>query len=642
MQVRNQAGLINVTQINDSINPEQNFQLFGLLMQNPNITEFNALEPYTADGATVTLSHNLKATDIKPFSTEQAYLVLNDRGEVVGHLHLLNIGMIYFQNLTELRSRVNTEKGVAYLQQLMNEILKENVKDAKYFKHPMARACNYVLEQLKTIDEKNTALLSEYYNFMYFYVNSLADSKKWTALRVKSKQLALPENSLARQFLTLAKDNNIFFADRPYYFKKRMIVFDATIVRRQRKNNKGEGFDILGKHSLGKGGSSSVYHVKHFYVEDQSKAALKHPYVYKISKTNELQAEFEATKELDHLAKSRNFHPGLFSMPYFGDALINYLENYLFKLRDEQFVPEMLRMTARIFEAAANQLKGKYHGDLKGENFCIDAKKNIHVVDFTKGQSMTPCNAAPEILCDEMCSLIKAFLAGHPHKHPHIKFEPLNFFIDEAECINLLDQETETVKAIYSLSALLDAENTAIFDEPLLESAKVRVIFDTQRKRDGRKPALPTGGLIYSYREGEALYVTDYSLLDLLKGVSCETEKSDVYSLARMMAEVWGDDHTLWTATNNFLYIYDNVAVGETQDLLEGLFEKVLASFSEKIFPRDILAQFKEALLKCHAHNPQERPSMVEAATLFKDISVKYQEVMQHVKTEERPVRLGL
>ena len=581
-----QSRMINLTQINDSFDPVNNFALFNLLINNPDTLDYQAGEIYSSEGGDLKLSHSLKATDINPFTPNQAYVVLNEKDEIIGDLHLLNIGMVYFRAEMPMTS-VKTIAADVFLTILQERVL-EYIRDDN-FQNPNKQAWQYLLEKLKGVDASDSATLEKYTAFYYFYASRLSESLMCPTMKISRLQFGmLAPAGILKNFLQASKDIPIFPADRDYFFQKKKISFDdCIVVRRARKENRGECLDLLDHDAVGFGGSSSVYRVKNVFVTDQSKKRLKHPYVYKISNNASLtlKDEFEDTKSLAHLARSRNYHPGFYAMPDLGKSLYDFLEEYLFAIRDNRkFIHEVLRLTAALFSAVDKQLNGKLHGDLKHDNFCIDKLGNITIIDYSKSSYFTPPYASPEVLKFEVSKAVNIFMTEPTAKMGVVRLEPKNFTIDSDGNIQMQGNDSGSVH----------------------DSAKMTL----------------------SFGRAEDFFAMDYFVSDLLNAPQEVTEKSDIYSVARMLAEIWNDPNEIWNELDNFVYIYDTIVTDEPDDLLAGLFGVMKLKYSEKDFPRDVLKTYQSFLRICHASNPENRPSAAEAAAMSRAILNHYEALL--------------
>lgn len=585
---------INLSRINDSTFSKTNFLLFNLLISYSEQTTFQAGQTYVCDDQPLTLTHTLTVSDITPFTSGQAYTVLNDKDEIVGDLHLLDIGMVYFRDDYSLTRTNNIRADM--LQQLMQEKIRDYILDEQ-FVDTRKNAWRYLLAAFKKVDVNNEALIRKYYAFYCFYSARLSDALMCASVKVKREHFGqLVADGLLKYFLLTSKDIPIYSPERSYFFQNTRICFQAYVIRRQRKENRGECFDLLSSVSVGSGGTSTVFRVKNVYVKDQSKTVLKHPYVYKISNSaaETLQDEFEETKKLTHLAKSRNYHPGFYAMPYLGQSLFDYLENHLFKLaakkEDGRFIHEVLKLTVRLFSAVETQLKGQFHGDLKHDNFCIDKNGKVSVIDFSKLRYFTPVYASPEQLKNEMKKAVVKYLSDPSMNGVVMRFTPDNFTFGGDGQIQLKSEEAG-------------------------DGARLLV---SSGKRDNK-------------------CTIDYLLSDLLSEIEEEDHKSDIYSVARMLAEILNDPNDIWEQQDNFVFIFDAVVTEAPDDLLEGLFSTMRKKYTESVFPAELLRAYQALLRQCHASNPADRPNAQVTAEIAQAILNEYETSLNLKLKDEAP-----
>lgn len=624
MQARKPACLINITQLNDVCPQEKNFLLFNLLFQSPADVEFEAGETYIFNEQEIKLSHTLKPTDEKWFTPLPSFLVINANGEIVGNLHLLTIGSIYFQERI-LLMRVNVKEVASLLKSIQDKIRSYKYKKGPNFKNPMVVGLNFLLEKVEAVDASDKVLLEKYTAFTNFYLNRLSDAFQWSQLNVFPKKSydSFPGETL-NSFFIFTKSLRVYFSNENYFFQGRIITFQSKMIKRERKNNKGECFDVLRKYPQGSGGSASVYRIKSMCAPDKSKMARKHPYVYKISRKNSLEADYLASQELDHLKKSHNYQPGFFAMPYLGKNLADYYDSYISVLPNEQFVLEMLKVTHRAYAALATQMKGKFHGDIKAENLCINKNGNIYIIDYNKGAELTRLYAAPEILANEMRKFISFVLAGNKMVLDNFKIVTDKFIVDGEGNIHVYeDDETKAIVAVYAMKDLLDSKSSALEEVfPALAKAKIKIVYDD---RDPSVEEYERQGDTWVLSDQEDLMFSfDYSLLTLLNAKSASLAESDVYSLARAMVEFWGDDHKIWTCADNLMLLYQYSVWSEPDELLASLFCKMRFEYSEAIFPEAILSAYQDTLQKCHTRVISERITAKQAADAFEAVYQDY------------------
>ncbi len=421
---RNTAVKINLLQINDSYWQKHNFLLFGLLFQSSPEAVYEAEKAYQYHERSIKLSHTLKADSEKIFTADQSFLVIDKMGETIGRVHLLPIGMIYFQDTRTVKKE--TKPDFNAIKKIIN-VAKKEYKTGKYTPNPIRQSFLFLEEKIKTIyaDEENT--VREYRAFLDFYLKCLRGAIDWSVVDISSE--ALSNNQLdeaAANFLMATKSFKKFTDTDYYFFQGKKISFDAIMIRRERKHNRGEAIDILAQNALGSGNSGMVYRVQSVFVAPEAKQKTKqHPYVYKLSEKETLEAEYHDSKTIEHLKKSRNPQMGFFAMPYLGQNFVNYYNANLRVASKKEFVHQMLILSARLFEAVIVQMKGQYHGDIKPDNICIDDNGRINFIDFARNNNATRLYAAPEILANESLGTVQsdvyalartlAFCWGDPH-----------------------------------------------------------------------------------------------------------------------------------------------------------------------------------------------------------------------------------
>ncbi len=506
MRARNKQIPIKILEINNTYWLKNNYVLFGLLCQANPTAEYVAGEEYVYNEQTFILSHTLKTTEEKPFTAMPSFHVLNKAGELQGQLHLLPLGMIYFQDFNANRNDIKTS--LRAITKTIHET-KKAYKISKYILNPIGESFKYLQEKIKTMVYEPERL-QEYHAFLSFYLNCLNDAECWPQVYVTEDTLESQTFDFAlAQFLSVSKNIRLFIDSSNYYFQGKRIVFEAMFVRRERNENRGECFDILKQKPIGEGSYSTVYKVETVSVAFNAKPKLKqHKYVYKVSLDDDLKQEYEDTKTIDHLKKSRNYQPGFYALPYLGKNLMDYFNKYFLVMPASLFVRDMLKISAHLYSAVLEQMKGKYHGDLKSDNFCINDEGKISVIDYTRHNAHTTRYAAPEVL-------------------------------------------------------------TAM---------------------NGR----------------------------------AGTVKSDVYSLARSLVEMWGGDPLLENKNGNDV-IRNAVLTSEPVDLLKNVFDSMKNNYTEKEFPSDLLVRYQAILLACHDRDSEKRLSIKEAANAFNEVFQQFE-----------------
>lgn len=390
MQTRHSHFILNIDLLNDINFQRQNFFLFNFLFSSAPNTEYTAGTVYTINDQPFTLTHTLKTTPNKMFTPMQAFLVLNENGVIIGDLHLLSIGIIYFHQYAQPSIALNGLRTKLEMLILKMRLTFENIKADT----PLSRELAFLEARIKKITPE---ALSCYYLFTYFYDVRLNAATQWKTMNVVLESPKAISYHL-HCFLHSTADTHLFLHHENYYFQNYAIQFEYTMVRRQRKKAPYAGFDMLWHESLGTGKTSDVYPVIALYVENNDKCALKHPYVYKISRAQSLKKEFEEAKDVAHLSKARNYHPELYSLPYFGEDFVSFYEKTIFDKPPQELIYQFLKYTAKVFYAIDQQLKNIIHGDIKPNNICVDADGEVWLIDYHRANQFTYHYAAPELL----------------------------------------------------------------------------------------------------------------------------------------------------------------------------------------------------------------------------------------------------
>ncbi len=392
MQPRQLNKTINITILNESKHKAESFCLFNLLFTSSPDAIYSADTVYTVDGQSFTLSHNLKATDKKTYTPMQAFWVINDKDEIIGDLHLLSIGIVYYQERMKLPFLPYGPVELKKVQALINRTLiryKKSILD-----DPISR--EYLFLE-KIVEKCDVLELSNYYMFIQFYNSWLALARQWDKILV-TLNTHQPISYHLHCFLHSTRETHFFIDYKKYFFQNVIIQFDRAMIRRQRSKPPTECFDILGRDEVGYGHTSTVHPVVALYVEGGKKCALKHPYVYKISARYALDDEFAATRDITHLQRARNYHPEFFALPDFGVCFYNYFQKDIKDKYSIYFIHTVLQYSARVYYAIAEQFKDKPHGDVKADNICIDVTGKLWLIDYRRVNNYTYHYVAPEVV----------------------------------------------------------------------------------------------------------------------------------------------------------------------------------------------------------------------------------------------------